>query len=101
MRNMGANLTTKSITVAAKSISTVNNVCEVFENAVTTTKSNSNHHSIPSFGKDFALILQELTKQEVFVVKSNRGNKGLLEQYDDVKLSVWLTSKAKLLCDRT
>jgi len=79
----------------------------VFENAVSTTKPNSNHHSIPSFGKDFALILRELTKQEVFVVKSNRVHKsykskrGLLEQYDDAKLSEWLTSKAKLLCDST
>ena len=34
MRNMGANLTTKSITVAAKSM---NNICKAFENDVATT----------------------------------------------------------------
>jgi len=107
MRNMGANLTTKSIAVAAKSISIVNSICEVFENDVATTKVSSNHHPMPSFGKDFDMILQILTKQEVFVTKSSRSHasykqkRGLLQEYDDTKLTEWLTSKRPLLCDST
>jgi len=53
MRNMGANLTTKSITVAAKSISIVNSVCEVFESGVSTSKTTSKYYPTPSFSKDF------------------------------------------------
>ena len=69
IRNMGANVTTKSITVAAKSISIVNNVCEVFENEVTTTVPSSSHHPIPNFEKDFKMILKVLTEQEVYVLR--------------------------------
>jgi len=46
----------------------------VFENDVATTKVSSNHHPMPSFGKDFDMILQVLTKQEVFVTKSSRSH---------------------------
>ena len=102
MRNMGANLTTKSITVAAKSISIVNNVCEVFESGVSTSKPNSNYHPTPSFSKDFNMILKVLNDQEVFITKRNRGHtsykhkNGLLEQYNSEKLSEWLISKIEL-----
>ena len=107
MRNMGANLTTESITVAAKSISIVNNVCEVFENGVTKSKPNSIYHPIPSFSKDFNMILKVLINEEVFFTKHSRSHasykhkKGLLEQHDATKLSEWLNSKVTLLSDNT
>jgi len=102
---MGANLTTKNITVAAKSISIVNNVCEMFECGVSTTKSNSNYHPTPSFSKDFNVILKELNDNEVFITKRSRSHtsykhkNGLLEQYNATKLSEWLVSKIELLSD--
>ena len=45
MRNMGANVTNKSNSVAAKSIGVVNNICKAFESKVE-AKSLSDHHPL-------------------------------------------------------
>ena len=65
MRNMGANVTNKSISVAAKSIGVVNNICKAFESEVE-AKSSSDHHPPPSFTRDLNMIIVVLNEQDVF-----------------------------------
>ena len=102
MRNMGANVTDKSISVAAKSIGVVNNICKVFENEVD-AQSSSDRHPSPSFKRDLDLILAALNEQDVFVDHGSRKvagyNKhhGLLENYNYANIQEWLVSKTNLL----
>lgn len=99
---MGANVTDKSISVAAKSIGVVSNICKVFANEIE-AECSSDHHPIPSFKKDLDLILTTLSEQDVFVNHGNRKligyNKhhGLLEKYNYTNIQEWLTSKTSLL----
>ena len=92
---MEANVTHKSISVAAKSIGVVNNICKVFENEVE-AQSSSDRHPSPSFKKDLDLILAALNEQDVFVDHGSREvagyNKhhGLLEKYNYANIQEWL-----------
>ena len=102
MRNMGANVTNKSISVAAKSIGVVNNICKAFESEVE-AKSSSDHHPPPSFTRDLNMIIVVLNEQDVFSDHGTRKvsgyNKcyGLLEKYNYANIQDWLTSKTHLL----
>ena len=71
IRNMGANNKPARIEKAGKAIATVQHVCQVFEEQ-TTGKRHSDHHSFPSFGKDFESILKALQDENVFVKVSGR-----------------------------
>ena len=104
MRNMGANVTEKSISIAAKSIGVVNNICKVFESEVE-AQSSSDHHPPPSFKRHLDLILVALNEQDVFADSGNRSRQvagynkcyGLLEKYNYANIREWLTSKTNLL----
>ena len=104
MRNMGANVTEKSISIAAKSIGVVNNICKAFESEVK-AQSSSDHHPPPSFKRDLDLILVALNEQDVFADRGNRSRQvagynkcyGLLEKYNYANIQEWLTSKTNLL----
>ena len=52
IRNMGANVNAKKVEKAGKSLATVHRVCQAFEEQ-TSVRKRSDHHPIPSFGKDF------------------------------------------------
>ena len=105
MRNMGANVTDRSISVAAKSIGVVNNICKAFENHVE-ANSSSDHHPPPCFIRDLNLILVVLNEQDVFSDQGTRKvsgyNKrhGLLEKYNYANIQEWLTLKTHLLVHR-
>lgn len=72
LRNMGSNVTDKSVKLAAESVGIVNDICHVFERESTSSKASSNKHSCPSFDKDFKLILNTLEEHKVFIHKSGR-----------------------------
>ena len=102
MRNMGSNVTDKSISVAAKSIGVVSSICKIFENEVDAQYSSDCHPS-PSFKKDLELILAALNEQDVFGDHGNRKvagynrKHGLLEKYNFPNIQEWLISKKNLL----
>ena len=90
---MGANITDKSISVAAKSIGVVKNICKVFKNEVE-AQSSSYHHPSPSLKRDLDLILAALNEQDVFVDHGSREVAGynkhhdLLEKYNYANINV-------------
>ena len=66
LRLMGANVTPKTVQEAGKAIAPVQHVCQIFEQ--TTAKyMHSNHHTLPSFGRDFRTVLNILRGENVFV----------------------------------
>ena len=72
LQNMGSNITTYAVNLAAESIDIVDHVCQVFEQENSKHKLNSDKHSSPSFERDFKLILSVLQEQGVFTVKTTR-----------------------------
>ena len=66
LRNLGANITPQAIQKAGKTIAPVQHICRVFEQQ-TATQSVSGHHSIPSFSKDFNMILKLITDEKVLM----------------------------------
>ena len=71
LRNMGSNISTNSVTSAAKSIHVVNHVCNVFEKS-TGHMPDSGLHSSPSFERDYNLVLKVLKENEVFTFKTTK-----------------------------
>ena len=65
-RNLGANITPKSVEKAGKSIKVVEQVCTAFEDQ-TSSYHSSDSHPYPAFGKDFVTVLKELEDQSVFL----------------------------------
>jgi len=104
LRNMGSNVTDKSVKLAAESVGIVNDICHVFERKSTSSKVSSNKHSCPSFDKDFKLILNML-EHKVLIHKSGRQHntfkmlERLLEKprYDD--LIKWIKRTTETLLD--
>ena len=62
---MSANVSPKANLKAGKTIASVQHVCQVFKQQ-TAHAIHSDHHSDPSFGKDFVTILNVLKTEEVF-----------------------------------
>ena len=100
MRNLGSNITPKTVHRAAKAFGIVNQVCTQFKQD-TDIKSNKPYHSVPSFSKDLEQIVGQLKKEEVFIVKPDRNHitfchhTPLLQDFDWNNLTEWI--KAKLI----
>jgi len=77
--NMGANVRDRSISVAAKSIGVVNNICKAFESHVKVNS--SDHHPPPCFIRDLNLILVVLNEQDVFSDQGTRKISGYNKRY--------------------
>ena len=87
IRNMRANVKPARIVKAGKSLASVHHVCQEFEEQ-TTRQRHSDHHSYPSFGKNFDTVLKALRDENVFVAVSGRQHHtfkkyktGLLDTY--------------------
>lgn len=85
IRGMGANVNSAAIERAGKAISGVHHICQVFEQQ-TSTNIHSDHHQVPTFGKDFDQVLSVLQEERVFVPQSGRQhqsfkfNEGLMQK---------------------
>lgn len=86
VRSLGANVTPKALQKAGRIVTPVQHVCQLFEQQ-TATNLPSDHHSIPSFGKDFDLVLNVLVEEKVFMPirvrqhKAFKFNCTLIEKY--------------------
>ena len=104
LRNIGSNVTDKSVKLAAESVGIVNAICHVFERQSGSSKASSNKHSCPSFDKDFKLILNTLEEYDVFTNRPGRQHhtfkmlERLLEKprYDLIK---WIKRTTETLLD--
>ena len=100
LHNMGSNITNTTIDQAAKSIRTINHICEVFEQEMS-SKSISGRHNYPTFQKDFEIVLRLLEDKQVFHQQPGRKHsaiqleKGLLEKIDFSVLKEWLKKKTR------
>ena len=88
MRNMGANLTDNSLTMAAQCVQIVDAICSKFEESTSDCAATSQKHGAPSSKRDFKLILQCLNDKNVCTVQGTR-------QYKSFKFStnckgIWL-----------
>ena len=105
LRNMGSNVTDRSVRLAAESIDVVHHVCNVFVAESSEQKLDSVRHSPPSFEKDFNLILSVLQEQEVFIAKTSRHHnsfKKLTPLFDQLKyddLLKWIKHTTNALLD--
>jgi len=103
LRNMGSNVTNRSVKLAAESVGTVNEICHVFERQCSNSKETSDKHNCPSFEKDFKLILNTLEEKEVFVMKTGRQHNTfktlprLLEKPNYDNLIAWIKRTTKTL----
>lgn len=95
IRNLGSNIKGSTVVRAAKTIGVVNHICDLFEEKTTQTKE-SDKHSVPSFYKDFQMILTELTSLQVFTIHPGRQHseivikKLLLEKFSQDKYLDWV-----------
>ena len=100
LRNMGLNITNTTIDQAAKSIGTINHICGVFEQEMS-SKPISGQHNHPTFQKDFEIVLRLLEDKQVFHQQPGRKHsaiqleKGLLENIDFSVLKEWLKTKTR------
>jgi len=82
---------------AAKSIGIVNQICCLFE-AQSNVKHETDHHTKPSYEKDFKLVLKVLEDRQVFCERGNRSHnsfkkiKSLLKQPSE-SVSEWLNTR--------
>ena len=85
LRSLGASITPKVVIKAGKSIAAVQQVCQSFEEQMSSS-SKSDCHPYPSFGKDFSMVLTTLEEENVFVPECPRKHEtfnlkcGLLEK---------------------
>jgi len=75
MRNMGANLTDNSVTMAAQCVQIVDTICSKFEECTSSCAKASQKHGVPSSKRDFELILQCLNDKQVCTVQGTRQHK--------------------------
>jgi len=99
MRNMGANVTDNSITMAAQCLRIVDAVCTKFEESTSDCAKGSQKHGAPSSERDHALILQCLKEKQVCTLQGTRQHKSfkfstnILKQCNYKKLVAWMKSK--------
>ena len=102
LRFLGANVTPKAMQKAGKVIAPVQKVCQAFEQQ-TATYLHSDHHSVPSFGKDFDAVLKVLVEEEVFIPLRIRhhstfsNNCTLIEKYSSSQLTKTVEKSLKQL----
>lgn len=100
VRLMGANVTPKAIQKAGKAIASVQYVCQLFEQQ-TAKYVHNDHHSVPSFGKNFRTILKVLEEEQVFVSLCTRQhntfhfNCTLIERYSALELQKRIENSIK------
>ena len=71
IRNLGSNVTSKTVQRAAKAFSMVNQICSRFKEE-TEGRVNKPFHFCPSFNADLSKIVQQLEKDEVYTIKPQR-----------------------------
>ena len=95
IRNMGANVVPSALACAAKSIGSVDCVCDLFEQSVMAQQTSSKH-TIAQDSKDFQLVLQILNEKKIFKEEIGRHHSRfrysctLLEQSRKETLCTWL-----------
>ena len=95
IRNMGANVVPSALARAAKSIGSVDCVCDLFEQSVMAQQTSSKH-TIAQDSKDFQLVLQILNEKKIFKEEIGRHHSRfrysctLLEQSRKETLCTWL-----------
>lgn len=67
IRNLGSNVSDKSITRAGKSLGALQHVCETFEKETVGTSSTADYHPYPAFTKDLQKVVKTLEEVNVFV----------------------------------
>ena len=98
IRNLGSNITPKAVHRAAKAFGIVNQVCCQFKRD-SDVSNNKPYHSMPSFNKDLEKIVDQLKKDEVFVVKPDRQHSTyqdhipLLQDLNWKNLTEWVKEK--------
>ena len=65
IRHLGSNLTRSAMVRCGKSLSVINNICQLFESELTLAPERQTFY--PSFDKDYRLILNTLEETNVFV----------------------------------
>lgn len=99
MRNMGANLTDNSVTMAAQCVQIVDAICSKFEECTSNCTTTSQKHGAPSAKRDFELILQCLNDKQVCTTQGTRQHKSfkfstnILKQCNYTKLVAWIKNK--------
>lgn len=95
IRNLGSNITGKTVVRASKSIGVIHHICELFEHE-TNVKRQHDKHPIPKYGKDFEMVLEELKTLKVFTQCPGRDHtsihvkKRLLHKFSRVKYLDWV-----------
>jgi len=98
IKNLGSNVTPKTVQRAAKAFGIVNQVCSKFKEE-TGVKVNKPFHSCPSFNSDLGKIVQQLEKDEVFIVKPKRqytafpNHKPMLLDINWKNIKEWIEEK--------
>jgi len=72
IRNLGSNVSDKSITRAGKSLGALQHVCETFEKETVGTSSTADYHPYPAFTKDLQKVVKTLEEVNVFVPQGVR-----------------------------
>ena len=91
LQNLGPNVSPEAIQKAGRAIAPVQHVCRIFEEQ-TAPHLHSNHHAVPSFGKDFDKVLNILITEKVFMPIRRREfsiykhNSTIIEKYSSVEL---------------
>ena len=105
LRNMGSDVTERSVKLAAESIDVVHHVYNVFLAQSSEQKLDSVRHSYSSFEKDFKLILSVLQEQKVFISKTSRHHssfkklKPLFDQLKYEEILKWIKHTTNALLD--
>jgi len=98
IRNLGSNITPKTVQKAAKAFGMVNQICSRFKEE-TEVRVNKPFHSCPSFNADLSKIVQQLEKDEVFTIKPQRkyvafpDHKPLLLDINWENIKEWIKEK--------
>ena len=99
IRHLGSNLTRSAMVRCGKSLSVVNNICQLFESEITLAPER-NRHFYSSFDKDYRLMLNTLEETNIFVLNpssqprqylSVKWSEGLLQKCTREELMAWIT----------
>ena len=99
LRNMGANPTDNSVTMAAQCVQIVDAICSKFEECTSNCVATSQKHGAPSSKRDFELIIQCLNDKQVCFVQDTRQHKSfkfstnILKQCNFKKIVTWTKNK--------
>ena len=98
IKNLGSNVTPKTVQRASKAFGIVNQICSKFKEE-TGVKVNKLFHSSPSFNADLSKIVQQFEKDEVFTITPQRqytafpDHKPLLLDINWDNITEWIKEK--------